>query len=61
MYEIVARWTWGGVEVVDTADTREEANALLEEYRMAYGGAATLSVKKAQFQKYSPEQPSFEE
>ena len=43
MYKIFARWLNGQSEEVDTADSKEEANILVAEYRMAYGPAA-LSV-----------------
>lgn len=36
-YLIVGRARWQKDEVIDSFDTREEANRMLHEYRMAFG------------------------
>jgi hypothetical protein len=37
MYKIMETYSSGQTEEIDTADTREEAEFLLGEYRMAFG------------------------
>lgn len=46
MYKIIARSRYG-VETIDTADTREEALYLANEYRIAYGYEFSISIKKS--------------
>lgn len=41
MTEIWAEWRSGEVECVDSADSESEAIYLVNEYRMAFGEAAT--------------------
>ena len=36
-----------GTEELDTADTRQEANSLVREYKMAFGAGWTIWQKKA--------------
>ena len=44
MYKIIAISKYGK-EVVDTADSKSEAEYLLREYQMAYGPSFTLYIK----------------
>jgi hypothetical protein len=37
MFKIMAKWNNNNVEEIDTADTKEEAEYLLGEYKMAFG------------------------
>ena len=43
MFKIVGYYE-GNSEVVDEADTRNEADALASEYRMAFGSGWTIDV-----------------
>lgn len=45
MYKIMGKYQ-GVTEVVDEADTRPEAQALLAEYRLAFGPKWTLWIVK---------------
>jgi len=46
MYEIRGKYPGEPWETIDEADTKQEANRLLAEYRMAYGPEWRLCVKK---------------
>lgn len=49
MYEIIGRYQ-GESEVIDTADTKQEAEYLVGEYRLAYGAGWSISYRKARKQ-----------
>jgi len=44
MYKIIASSRYG-IETIDTADTRQEAEYLVAEYRMAYGSEFSIYIK----------------
>jgi len=46
MYKIIGKYQ-GTTEEIDSADTREAAETLLVEYRMAFGPNYTLWIKKS--------------
>lgn len=46
MYEIRGKYPGEPWETIDEADTKQEANRLLAEYRMAYGPEWRLCIKK---------------
>ncbi len=46
MYEIRGKYPGEPWETIDEADTKQEANSLLAEYRMAYGPEWRLCIKK---------------
>jgi hypothetical protein len=45
MYKIVGRYKGCEREYIDEFDTREEANAMLTEYKMAYGNDFALWIE----------------
>lgn len=46
VYEIRGKYPGEPWETIDEADTKQEANRLLAEYRMAYGPEWRLCIKK---------------
>ena len=44
-YEIIAIYANGEVEVVDAADTKEEAEYLAGEYQVAFGPTITIDLR----------------
>ena len=46
MYEIIAKTKYGW-EVVDTANTKEDRDYLVGEYRMAFGPGIPVKSRKA--------------
>ena len=44
MYEIIGIYK-GNKEVIDTAETKQEARALAGEYRMAFGSEWIINIK----------------
>ena len=60
MYQILSSWKGHDTKVIDTADALEEANHLLEEYRMACGDDCVVVLKHVPVPKYDPNHPNFE-
>lgn len=47
MYEIRGKYPGMPWETIDEAETKQEANQLLREYRIAYGAEWRLCIRKA--------------
>lgn len=59
MYQIKSSWKGHDSKVIDTADTLEEANHLLGEYRMACGPDCLVVLKHVPEIAYDPNHPAF--
>ena len=46
MFKIMGKYKGGSWEEIDTADTKQDAEYLLQEYRIAYGGEWRLKITK---------------
>ena len=46
MFKIMGRYGYGRAEEIDSAETRKEAEAMLREYRIAFGAGWQLWIVK---------------
>ena len=49
MYKIISKYKGGEFEIIDTANSLDEANVMVQEYEMAFGNDFRVEFARVQF------------